>query len=180
MITPKRTSNVMLWLVVLLLIFMLLVFAPPVFAQPAVEQPASETAVCTFGDAKQLSVRYVRLVAGRGDAMRLGKLWMPGGYPLWLFTDAELRVGNSDIPAGAYSIYLLPGKDEWTFIVNANVTNSTSYDQRQDLLHARMQTGELSQREERLTIYFGRIGPKGCDMRLDYGKTRAWIEFQER
>jgi hypothetical protein len=32
----------------------------------------------------------------------------------------------------------------------------------------------------RFTIYFGQVGPKVCNMRVDYGKTRPWVEFDQK
>lgn len=174
----RSSLFVLLWIVVL--IFMLLAFAPAVAAQRTMEQPGSENAVCSFDDGKAASVRYVRAPANGKDAFHLGKLWTPGGNPIFLFTETRLSVGDTDIPAGAYSIFLVPGREEWTLIVSSNVSSGTRYDERQDLVRARMQTGELNQAEGKLVIYFGRVGPRECDMRLDFGKTRAWIEFKEK
>jgi Protein of unknown function (DUF2911) len=180
MTSAKKAPSVLLW-VVLILIFMLLVaLSPPALTQHTQEEPGSATAICTFEDGKQVSLRYMRPSTSRRDGLRLGKLWIPGGSPPFLFTESDLRFGNSDIPTGAYSIYLIPGNEAWTLIVNRNVTSGVSYDERQDLLRARMQLGELNEPAEELTIYFGHVGPRECDMRFDYGKTRAWIEFKEK
>jgi hypothetical protein len=40
--------------------------------------------------------------------------------------------------------------------------------------------GRASPEPWQFTIYFGQVGPKVCDMRVDYGKTRAWVEFDEK
>lgn len=177
MTSPGLISFLMRWIAVLLLVLMMLVFVPAVAAQPAGEDAVSGTAVYVFPDGKQLSLRYKR--TSTKEVLRFGKLWTPGA-PAFLFTEAELRIGDSTIAPGAYSIYLIPGRDEWTFIVSGNVAGDGRYDEKQNILRARMETGELPDRAEQVTIYFGMTGPKECDMRLDYGKTRAWIEFKEK
>jgi hypothetical protein len=126
---------------------------------------ARQNAVCDFADGKQVSIRYVPSAAK--EAPRFGKLWNPGGNSIIvLFAETDFPVANSDIASCAYSIYLIPDKDEWILILNRNVT-SQAYDERQDPLLACMQTGELLQKTTEFTIYFGRVAPRACDMRVD-------------
>ena len=176
----KNTSSLLLWIAVVFTILMLLIFVPAVVAQSPGDDAGSQAAVYSFPDGKQVSVRYKRAPATAKEVLRPGKLWTPGGSPAFLFTEAELRIGDSTLAPGAYSIYLIPGKENWTFIVSGAVTGDSPYNEKQELLRARMETGELPDRAEQVTIYFGMTGPKECDMRVDYGKTRAWIEFKEK
>jgi hypothetical protein len=148
-------------------------------AQPAAAEPESETAVCTFGDGQQLSVRY-RPIATRGAAPPAGKAWMPGGSAVTLFAETEVTLGSTSIPTGAYTMYFIPGKKEWTLIVSRNVKVESPYDEKQDLARASMETGALSQPQERLKIFFGRTGPKQCEINVDYGKTRAWVVLKQK
>jgi hypothetical protein len=149
-------------------------------AQDPASQPATSTAVCTFADQKQMSVRYNQLVVDKKDELPLGKLWTPGDAPMDLFTETPLLLNSKEIPVGAYRVYLIPEKDKWTLIVNKDVTAGSKYDEQQDLVRAPMQTGKLPQAEPRFSIYFGHIAPKQCSMRVDVGKTRAWVDFDEK
>ena len=97
-----------------------------------------------------------------------------------LFTETGVTLGNTLVPAGAYTMYLLPSKKDWTLIVSRNVTIDSKYDKNQDLVRAPMQTGELSQAEGQLKVFFGHTGPKRCEINVDYGKNRAWIEFMQK
>lgn len=151
----------------------------------AAEEPASKpdpgSAVCTFADDKQVSMRYERPASNsKKDDLPIGKLWAPGDSPMHLFTETPLSVSKTEIPVGAYSVYFIPGKNDWTMIVSKNVTEGSKYDQQQDLVRAPMETGKLPQAEPQLTVYFARIGPKRCNMRVDYGKTRAWVDFNQK
>lgn len=151
----------------------------------AAEEPASKpdpgSAVCTFADDKQVSMRFDRPTSNsKKDDLPIGKLWAPGDSPMHLFTETPLSVSNKEIPVGAYSVYFIPGKNDWTMIVSKNVTEGSKYDQQQDLVRAPMETGKLPQAEPQLTVYFARIGPKQCNMRVDYGKTRAWVDFSQK
>jgi hypothetical protein len=171
----------MRYLAMCALFFSGLIACTAIAAEDPPAQPEPGTAVCTFVDDKQMSVRYNRPAAsGKKDELPIGKLWAPGDSPMHLFTEAPITVGTTQIPIGAYSVYLIPEKEKWTLIVNKNVTAGSKYDQQQDLVRAPMQTGKLTQVEKQLTIYFGHIAPRQCSMRVDYGQTRAWIEFDEK
>jgi hypothetical protein len=64
--------------------------------------------------------------------------------------------------------------------VSRNVAIDSKYDNNQDLVRAPMQTGELSQDAGQLKVFFGHTAPKRCEMNVDYGKSRAWIEFMQK
>lgn len=132
---------------------------------------------CTFADGNQLSVQYN---TGRSEEPRNGKLWLPGGSPMILFAETPLSLGSSTIGPGAYSVYTIPGKKEWTLIVNRNVTAGSQYNASQDLARAPMETGEIDQPQKQIQLSFAHIAPKDCSLRLYYGKVGAFAEFQER
>jgi hypothetical protein len=88
-----------------------------------------------------------------------------------LFTQTGLRIGGAQIPAGAFSLFVIPGHDDWTLVVNRNVPEGSEYDEAQDLARTPMKTGEL---------YFAHVAPRQCNLRLYYGKTGAWAELQEQ
>jgi hypothetical protein len=138
------------------------------------------TASCTFQDGKQISVRYDSVASEDNQPLRVGKLWMPGGQPMWLFTQAQLLVANSEIPIGAYSMYILPEKDTWTLILNRNVKAATNYDEQQDLARVAMPIGQLSEAQKELDVFFGHVAPRQCNMRIYYGKSGTWAELHER
>ncbi|HUR93216.1 MAG TPA: DUF2911 domain-containing protein [Gemmatimonadales bacterium] len=57
-----------------------------------------------------------------GSAVPYGNLWRTGANePTILFTPVALMVGGLRVPAGAYSIYSVPGAKEWEIIVNRSI-----------------------------------------------------------
>jgi Protein of unknown function (DUF2911) len=135
--------------------------------------------VCTFADGKQLSVRYNRPPADRSEHFSMGKLWPPSNS-MFLFTPVALTIGGSAIPPGAYSLYVIPEHNDWTLIVNKNVTEGAKYDDMQDLLRTPMKTGQLDQPAQAFTVYLAHLAPKQCNIRLYYGNTGSWAEFREQ
>jgi len=147
------------------------------FAQQA---PAMSTTSCSFQDGKQISVRYESQTNGDKKAMAIGRLWTPGGQPMWLFTQAALSVDASEVPIGAYSMYIIPDKDNWILIVNKNVTAHSNYNEHEDLARVKMPLGQLSEPQKNLDVMFGHVAPKQCNMRIYYGKAGGWAEFKEK
>jgi hypothetical protein len=135
--------------------------------------------VCTFEDSKQFSIRYPQ-VPLKEDAKLPNSPWTPKQSPIFLFTQTPLKIGSSEIPVGAYSVYLEPGKTDWDLIVNRDVKPDQKYDKNQDLGRADMQIGTLPNASKSFTMYLGHIAPKTCTLRVDYGKTRAFVDIAEK
>jgi hypothetical protein len=149
-------------------------------ASPVRGADRTTTATCTFEDGRQMSARYSQGAARGKDELPLDKVWTPGKEPILLFTQAEISADSTAIPTGAYSMYLIPGKENWTLVINKNVRSGSKYDEHQDLLRIAMPTGELGQPQNQFTVVFGHIGAKQCNMRIYYGKIGAWAEFHEK
>jgi len=147
-------------------------------AQPSAA-PESATATCTFDDGKEVNVRYIPVAAAK-EKLPNGKIWAPGGTPMMLFTQADLLIANATLPVGAYSLYAIPGKSEWTLVVNKDVTAGAKYDEKDDLARASMDTGQVSQSLPTLDVAFAHTGPKQCTLRMYVGKIGAWADFKEK
>ena len=144
------------------------------------QAPGMSTATCSFDDGRQVSVRYESEKNGDKKELPRGKVWMPGGQPMWLFAQAELSVGSSQIPIGAYSMYIIPNKQDWTLIINKNVSAHSTYNQQEDVARVKMELGQLTAPEKELGVFFGHVAPKQCNIRIYYGKSGAWAEFKEK
>jgi hypothetical protein len=137
------------------------------------------TAVCDFDDGQEISVRYKETVANSRDEPHNGKVWSPGGSPMTLFTNVGLTLNNAGIGPGAYSMYVIPNRKEWTLIVNRNVTPGAAYDEKQDIARSPMELGEIDS-PPKLQVSFAHVAPKTCSIRLYYGKVGAFTEFLEK
>jgi hypothetical protein len=137
------------------------------------------TAYCDLDDGSQISVQYNNADIGK-DQPRSGKLWTPGGTPMVLYAQTALTLNGTDIPIGAYTMYIMPNRTDWTLIVNKNVAAGSSYDEKQDLARAPMELGEIGDAVKQVQISFAHTGPKQCSMRLYVAKTGAFIGFSEK
>lgn len=135
----------------------------------------TSTTTCNLDDGRQVYVRYVAL-ANNKEKPPNGKPWAPGGVPMTLFTEAQLSLGTSMIPIGAYSIYPIPARDHWTLAVNKNVTPGAAYDEKQDVARTPMETAQVDQPSEGLEVAFAHVGPR-CTLRIYMGKTASFADF---
>ncbi|HYR08943.1 MAG TPA: DUF2911 domain-containing protein, partial [Longimicrobium sp.] len=54
-----------------------------------------------------------------GALVPYGQVWRTGANEATtLVTDRALRVGGTDVPAGTYTLYTLPGESAWQLIIN--------------------------------------------------------------
>jgi hypothetical protein len=176
----KTASSLCFLSALLLFVSIMLFFAVSLAAKPATSDAQLETAACDFESGKSLAIKYIPVNAGHEDAPPNGKVWMPGGSAMTLFAETPFAVGGSQVAAGAYTVYVIPGKKEWKLIVSKNESVTGAYDEKMDLARAPMEIGPLGQPEPQLRVSFGRVGPHTCEVDLDYGKTKAWAQVLER
>ena len=147
----------------------------------------SATATCDFSDQQQLAVQYQLLTLGKkdkdnflGHQVPYGKVWEPGKQPLTLFTNSPLTIAGTSVPVGAYTMYLIPNKKEWTLVVSKNTNTSAAYDQTMDLVRAPMQVGTLTSPESKFNVTWEHTGPRECTLRVDIADVGAWVPFQQK
>lgn len=164
-------SAPLVWRAVLISLFI----TPCFLTQPLAAQSNSSTTTCNLEDGRQVQVRYVPVANGK-EKIANGKPWAPGGTPMTLFSEAQLTLGSSTIPIGAYSIYPIPAKDHWTLVVNKNVTPGAAYDDKQDIGRAPMETAQVAQPSDALEVAFAHVGAR-CTLRIYIGKTASFADF---
>ena len=175
---PDTSHNGPCWIVVLAMACSPLLFTNVAVAASTANSPQSAQAACTFDDGKQLSIWYPRAPATE-KKLPFGKIWTPAGSPMILFTNTALLLGNSQVPVGAYSMFAIPAKNDWTLIVNRDVTPGAKYDEHQDVARAPMEIGALEQPQP-TSISFSHSAPGQCNMRIYRGSVGTWIEFKEK
>jgi len=150
-----------------------LLFSPCLAAQSA--GAPSSTTTCNLEDGRQVYVRYNPVPTNK-EKISNGKPMTPGGQPMTLFTEAQLTLGSSLIPIGAYSVYPIPARDHWTLAVNKNVTAGSAYDEKQDVARAAMETAQVAQPSDALEVAFAHVGAR-CTLRIYIGKTASFADF---
>jgi hypothetical protein len=158
----------LVWRAVLISIFL----TPFLAAQSG---PQTSTTTCNLDDGRQVYVRYVP-VPSKQERISNGKPFTPGGVPMTLFTEAQLSLGTSMIPIGAYTLYPIPARGNWTLVVNKNVTAGAPYDEKQDIARAPMETAQVEQPSDALEVAFAHVGAR-CTLRVYIGKSASFADF---
>jgi hypothetical protein len=147
-------------------------------------QPAQ--AACTLPDGRSIHVDYsVPHRKGRkifGGMVPFGTEWRTGANEATTFvTDTDLVVGSASVPAGSYTIFTLPNRDNWKLIVSKKTDEwGIPYPGEQyDFVRTDMKVSQLPALVEDLLIAFDRDS-SGCTMRIDWETTRASVEISER
>jgi hypothetical protein len=135
----------------------------------------SSTTSCNLDDGRQVYVRY-NPVASNKEKPPNGKPWSPGGVAMTLFTEAQLSLGSSMIPIGAYTLYPIPARGNWSLVVNKNVTAGAAYDEKQDVARAQMESAQVDSASEALEVAFAHVGAR-CTLRIYIGKTASFADF---
>jgi len=157
--------------------------AIPIQAQVA-SPPASAT--CKFADGKTITVHYASpRMRGRkifGDLVPYGEVWRAGADDATSFVpNANLIVGGKSVPAGKYTIFILPAPAKWTLIVSKETGEfGIPYPgEKYDFARMEMKVSKLPSSLENFTISFDQTGTS-CNMKLEWETTRASIDIAEK
>jgi hypothetical protein len=153
-------------------VFISILLTPCLAAQSSTQ---TSTTTCNLDDGRQVYVRYIA-VPSKQEKISNGKPLTPGGVPMTLFTEAQLTLGSSLIPIGAYTLYPFPARGNWTLVVNKNVTAGAAYDEKQDIARAPMETAQVEQPSDALEVAFAHVGAR-CTLRIYIGKSASFADF---
>ena len=132
------------------------------------------TTTCNLDDGRQVYIRYTAVPAK--EKIQNGKPWSPGGTAMTLFTEAQLALGSSLIPLGAYTVYPIPAKGNWSIAVNKNVTAGAPYDEKEDVARSVMETAQVESASDALEVAFAHVGNR-CTLRIYIGKQASFVDF---
>jgi len=163
------------------LLFFSLLFCPLLLAAQFVAPQASPPAAvsATIGYTK-VTVKYHQpAVRGRkifGELIPWNEPWRAGANDNTLITfDGAVTIGDKDIPAGTYSLYLVPREfDDWTWVLNSATGNwgTKGYNSNLDLVRVPAEAAKLPAREETLGYRFRNIRPDSAQLTLEWGWKR--------
>src|SRR5215470_18947859 len=143
-------------------------------------------ASCDLGGGKSITIDYSSPRAkGRkifGSLVPYGKVWRTGANEATTFvTNADLKVGGSDVPAGSYTLFTVPEADKWMLVISKKTGEwGTAYPgESEDLVRVPMKTGATSSAVENFAIGFDK-GGSGCTLRIEWENTRASVDISKK
>lgn len=102
-----------------------------------------------------------------------GSVWRAGANEnteIRFFKDA--KIGDNEVPAGIYSMFVIPEEDKWTLILNKDLDawGAYSYLEENDLLRFEVMTEKSSKTIEEFSIMF-EASEEGAVMIMGWDKT---------
>jgi len=97
-----------------------------------------------------------------------GQVWRTGANQATEITfSKEVKIGGTNLPAGTYSLYSIPGKTEWTIIINRKLSWGTQYNKEKDVLRFKGKVTNANITTETFTIDIGDISKDGAKANIE-------------
>ena len=103
-----------------------------------------------------------------------GKLWRTGANAATKISfSTDVMVAGKKVAAGTYSIFSIPGADEWTFILNsdADQRGTGKYDKAKDVVRTMVEPGKYPIKVETMTFAFGNVKDTSADLAMIWEET---------
>jgi hypothetical protein len=118
-----------------------------------------------------------------GGLVPYGKVWRTGSDEATiLITQKALMIGDTEVPAGAYTLRTLPNEDgSAKLIINKQIgqwgVGPGSYDQKQDLARVDLKKAELDKDVNQFTMAVAKNPDGGGLLKLSWEKTEYSVAF---
>lgn len=108
-----------------------------------------------------------RKIFGEGTLQPYGEVWRTGANQATVikFSD-DVTIEGNKVPAGEYGLFSIPGKSEWTIILNktAKQWGAYQYKQADDVLRFTVKPTAVKDLVETFTLQFNNVKPGTCDL----------------
>lgn len=153
-------------------------------AQIKMPQPSTtQTIVQDFGMGKieltysRPSIKNRQVFKAESVLAPLGKVWRTGanGATKLKITD-PIEIAGRAVDTGMYAIFTIPGKNEWTFILNKGAKNwGSDYDEKNDIFRVTVPAAKMKESVETFTIQFANVKTESCELHLMWGNIAVSI-----
>ncbi|MGL4346600.1 MAG: DUF2911 domain-containing protein [Chitinophagaceae bacterium] len=152
------------------------------FSQITIPDLSSQSTLIQHIGLDDIKVTYSRpSVKNRqifGGIVPYNEIWRTGANGATLISlPVNIKINNTPIPSGLYSIFTIPGKDEWIVIFNKNTSlrGVSKYSQQEDILRFKVKPINLKDKVESFEIRFQNIKNDSAKMQLAWDN--VMIEF---
>jgi hypothetical protein len=157
-----------------------------VFAAAQENRPSPPATADVTLAGKQITIKYSRpSMRGRkvmGDLVPYGQVWRTGANEATtLITPIALKIGSTNVPAGEYTLWTLPGADSWKLIINKQTGQwGTEYDEKQDLARVDLKKSTLPQPVEEFLISWHKVSDRKADLVLEWETTHVSVPIEAK
>ena len=149
-----------------------------IFAQLQLPAPSPKASVTQTAGLTDITIEYSSPgVKGRtiwGDLVPYDSLWRAGANQATKITFSKaVTIEGTSVPAGSYSLFIIPTKADWTIILNKNSTASTDdYKQDQDVVRINSKQQAIPLRE-RLAYSISDFTDESAAVNMEWEKARV-------
>lgn len=140
-----------------------------------------------LGGATSITIYYTSpAVRGRtiwGGLVPYDSLWVTGAHMATTFeSSTALDFGGVKIDAGKYALFTIPGKDEWTVVLNKNWDQhqTDEYNAGEDVLRIKATPEWVEENQERLMFDIDQTGEKKGLVVFRWEKLRIKIPVEAK
>jgi hypothetical protein len=112
-----------------------------------------------------------------GELLPYDKVWRAGANaPTKLTVSRDVKFGGTPVPAGSYSLFIIPGKAAWTVLLNKNLTASQEeHDAKDDIAKITVKPTALPALRERLRYTFDDTQEDRTFLDLEWERVRIQV-----
>ncbi|MCR9152806.1 MAG: DUF2911 domain-containing protein [Bacteroidetes bacterium] len=113
-----------------------------------------------------------------GSLVPYGKVWRTGANEASVIEFSEdVVINGTTVKAGKYALFTIPGKEEWTLILNSvwNQWGAYNYDSSKDVLKTQISSKSLGEVQEKFTISISKEG----EVSISWDKTSAKFSIKK-
>ncbi len=111
-----------------------------------------------------------------GGLVPYDAVWVMGAHKATtLEVGKDFKIGNKKIPAGKYALFTIPGKDEWTLIINKNWNQhlADNNSESEDVVRLKVKPKTTDEIIERLNYEIDQQGERIADIIIRWEKLRV-------
>lgn len=113
-----------------------------------------------------------------GDLVPFDEVWRTGANESTVisFSD-DVQIEGEPVEAGTYSLYTLPGEEQWSVIISNKLSWGTQYEEAEDVLRVQVDA-EDSHYLEQMMIYFEEVTDTSANLVIHWDETRVPIRIE--
>lgn len=116
-----------------------------------------------------------------GGLVPYDRIWRTGANSATKLTlSTAIKINGSDVPAGSYELFTIPGKDEWTVIIHKNMSQwgDYQYNEKNDVVRIKVKPVALPAAMETFAIGFSDLRDSSATFYLAWEKVRVPMKVE--
>ena len=118
-----------------------------------------------------------------GGLVPYDEVWVTGAHSATTMElGKDFQIGDKTIPAGKYALFTIPGKEEWTVIINKNWDQhlADEYAERDDVVRIKVKPQTTEEVTERLKYEIDQTGERTANIIISWENIRVPFHLEVR